>query len=62
MTQSTNKNISKQKEELDESEWCHYSDMPSPYFYQIKVQEKENEKDDNRTTKDATTKPRSYGN
>ena len=62
MTQSTTKNISKQKTELDESEWCHYSDMPSPYFYQIKTKERNKDNNDNRTTKDSTTKPRSYGN
>lgn len=51
MTQSTTKNISHQQgEELHESEWCHYSDMPSPYFYQIKVKEKEKDNNDNQTT------------
>lgn len=41
MTQSITE-YNEELEELKDLEWCHYSDMPSPYFYQTKKIDKDN--------------------
>lgn len=51
MTQSLTE-YTEELEELKDLEWCHYSDMPSPYFYQIK----DKDKNDTPTTQSTKTK------